>query len=175
MEAVVAGGFTVRLLMPVLQSLGECDSLVLSREIEHRRRTACQRRSRSGGEIVRRPSGGHSHLQMSVGIDKAGEQDLSAGVDDFRIRTAGSEIFSDCRDLSVFNQNIRRYRVFRRDGRSSFDQSFHINLIRPAPAGSLCLNLTGFCRKFHLRNKKGMPEHPLNRFSGDTRSRRGQL
>ena len=79
-EAVVAEGPAVRLLVPQVQAVVQGLALVGAGEVDDRGGAAPQGRPGAGVEIVRRGGVRHIQVKVGVGVDEAGEEETAGDI-----------------------------------------------------------------------------------------------
>lgn len=116
-EGVVAAGETVRLFVPQLQGLRQAVSPVLGGKVDYRGGASADGGQGAGGEVV--GGDGHAvvHVQVGVGIDKAGEYQAARGVQHL-IAGGGGEGRRNGGDLAALYGQVRPPALFRRDQRT---------------------------------------------------------
>jgi len=104
-EAVVAGGASVRFFMPELQTVSETLALVRTGEIDDHRRTAANGAAAAGVEVIGCRGVADIQVKVRVRVDKTREQQLSGDICYLRVGT--DEILSDRRDLLSVYEDVR--------------------------------------------------------------------
>ena len=122
-EAVVAPGAPVGLLVPELQAVGERLALVGAGEIDDRGRSAVD-----GGETaaVKVVDGGRVRdveVKVRVRVDKAGQKELARHVDGLRQRVGDAA--RDADDLLPVDEDIRALRPLAGDDGAALEELSH--------------------------------------------------
>ena len=133
-EAVVAEGPSVGLLVPQVQAIMQALALVGAGEVDDGGGAAPERRPAAGVEIIRRGGVAHIQVKVGVGVDEAGEQQAPGHIHhpvDVRF-----QIFPRFHDFLIFYQQVGPLRPRAGDHRAAFEQRTHKNrppflLMRP--------------------------------------------
>ena len=124
-EAVVAAGLPVRLLMPAGKAGVERFALVRAGKVDDGRRAAAQGGAAAGVEVVRCDGVADLKVEVCVRVEKAGEQQLAADVDLLGLR-AGKRL-ADGLDAFAVDEQIGFPAAGSADDHAAFQQLFHTN------------------------------------------------
>ena len=122
-EAVVAEGPAIGLLVPQLQAVVEGLALVGTGEVDDGGGAAPQRRAAAGIKIVGGGGAGHIQVKVGVGVNEAGEQQ-TAGHVLHRVGGVG-ETAADPEDLLPVHQHVSPLHTAAGDHGAAFEQCFH--------------------------------------------------
>ena len=136
-EAVVAEGPAVCLLMPQVQPVVQGLPLVGAGKVDDRGGAAPEGRPGAGIEVIRRGGVRHIQVKVGVGVDKAGEEE-AAGHVHRPVRCL--EVPPDLQDLLAIHQHVHAPLAGPGDHRAALQQSLHKNAssLRRQCAGLFC-------------------------------------
>ena len=123
MEAIVAGGFAVGLLMPQLQAIGQGFPLVGAGKVNDQGGAAPQRRSGARGKVIGRGGIADIQVKMGVGVDEAGEQQLSRHIHHLCLRAG--QILPQLDDGLAVHQHIHGRSAGAGNHPAALEQQFH--------------------------------------------------
>ncbi len=134
-EAVVAGR-GLGLAAPVLVGREQRLAGTRDAEVDHHGGAARERRLGAPGEIVGRHRPHEGELEMGVGIDAAGQDIASAGID--HLRACGLvEVRPDRGDLAVDDEHVGASRMVVIDDRAAANEYRHVMLSLDVPGSKL--------------------------------------
>ena len=123
MEAVITAALPVRLVVPVLEALGQGLPLLLCGEVHN-----AGGASQNGGlgarlKVVGGDGAADGQVHMGVGVDHAGQHQQPLGI--HHLRPQGGEISAHAEDFFSLQQQIQRERALLGDNRAPANQCFH--------------------------------------------------
>ena len=103
-EAVVAGGAAVGLLVPQVKAVLQSLAFVRAGKVDDHGRAAAQCGAAAGAEVVGGRCVADIQIKVCVRVDEAGEKQLAGNVDDLRIRAGKPR--RDGGDLLAVNEDV---------------------------------------------------------------------
>ena len=101
--------------------------MIRAGEVDDHRRAAVDGAARAGVKVVGGRGVADVEVKMRMRVDKAGEEQLAAHVDD--LCAVHCQSFADSSDLLAVHQHIRNAGACRRDDRAALEQRFHNQII----------------------------------------------
>ena len=126
-EAIVAAGPAVGLFVPEIKPVTQRLALIRAGEVDDHRCAAVDGAARAGVKVVGGRGVADVEVKMRMRVDKAGEEQLAAHVDD--LCAIHCQSFADSSDLLAVHQHIRNAGACRRDDRAALEQRFHDQII----------------------------------------------
>ena len=152
-EAVVAEGAAVSLLVPEVQTVLQAFPLVGAGEVDDGGGAALQGRTAAGGEIVRRGGVADVQVKVGVGVDKAGEQETALHI--HRPVCRREDEAAHLLHLFALDKNIGSFRPAAGDDGAALEQRTHIKHLQ-----------IRFCRQYSTVFRK-KPEGQWGRADGE--------